>query len=352
VDRNSFIFSFRYFPHSFIGGLIVVALLEIFLFSRAHLLADRSTVCIVHKSQMIKKTKGPDIVLFGASRALAINAKKIEESTGGKFTVYNYALPHLGTTLQFYLTLKKYLEHNNRPRLIILSAPPEMFGVVDKEGIFRDDPRGEMNRFRRFFSALFLLQNVQFKEKWGLLREYINNIIPSFNYRTFVSDSTISSAKNRGLKRISFLIKRNSDIIRHLEETNGQMVYNADRVVSREERLKRLPETEESDFSILNIGVARNIEKFIALADDNNIPTVLFFMPLLSDRYSRMEEMGYFKEITRVLQEYQKKYSSFRYYDSAPLTYGREYFGDWSHLNQKGVERFNREFINCFQDML
>ena len=85
--------------------LAAILLIEGLVFSRAYYLSDRSTVCIVHKDREIRSRINPDIAVFGASRALCLDAAMLERTLRENLVVHNYALPHLGTTLQFHLTL-------------------------------------------------------------------------------------------------------------------------------------------------------------------------------------------------------------------------------------------------------
>lgn len=335
-------------------AVLIIVVIESFAFSHAYLSADMSNLCIIHKSGIIKDRENFDVVVFGASRALSIDGKALEQSEDGEgYSVYNLALPHLGTSLEFYLALKKYLEHKVRPKLILLSIPPEMFGVTDKDGIFEGDPRKEAGRFRRFFDLSDLIFNVPFRGKWSIVKEYTRNMIPSFNYGQFITRPySFLSLETWRTKWTKEIMIRNRNILRHLDETNGQLVYHADRIVPEGELFQVMPTRETGRITAGNVESAENIERFVALANRHDIPVLFFFMPLVHERYEKMEEIGYIDSIMKRIRCFEDRYGRFHYVDIGPLSYTKDFFGDWSHLNRRGVARFNRELQMRFKEML
>ena len=93
-------------------------------------------------------------------------------------------------------------------------------------------------------------------------------------------------------------------------------------------------------------------EAFIRLADENEIPTVFFFMPVYAPRVQKMKALGWLAYIGKQLKGQEHQYRHFMFYDRDPLGYKRKYFGDYSHLNQRGAEKFNREFTESLKEIL
>jgi hypothetical protein len=316
----------------------------------AYLLADRSTVCVTHKKQLINKGDDvEDLVIFGDSRALAINAKQLEDSLQSKITVSNYAVPNLGTSLQYYLGLKNVLDRKGKPKAIILSVAPKFFYDENLYLMSKDE---EINRFCRFFSLSFLLfqADVQFKNNWPILKHYSVTLIPSLNYRSFVQELIDN---HRSPKIILSIIKNNLTIINHLCKTNGQMLYNAGRVVPEKEVFDNMVPKMMVEFK-RDIFFGKNIERFIQLAAENNIPIIFCFMPIIDLRHRTIEQQGFLDTLSKHLRHYEDTYNNFILYNKEELCpqYEREYFGDWSHLNSRGADRFNEAFIKNITNAL
>ena len=323
-------------------SVFLVLLLEFFFFSKAYMLADRATVGIVHKANLIK-SKEADIILLGQSRTMAINAKSLEELSQRKTTVYNYANPSLGTSLQFYLVLKKYLKYHKKPKMIFISIPPEYFDLPELRWVFEYAALGkegvDLKRFVRFFDMIFMLENVPFKEKWLIVKEYTNHLLPSFNYRTFVRERFI----NMDFKKVYL---KNKKIVNNLSTTNGQLIINGKKIVSLVDLQRHMPISRKYKEQ-----KNTNFERLLDLIEKNRIPIVFFFMPICESRYSRMENLGWFEYFDRLFKEYENKYEYFTFL-KINTKYKREFFGDYSHLNQKGAEKFNKEFGEYFEIVL
>jgi hypothetical protein len=132
-------------------------------------------------------------------------------------------------------------------------------------------------------------------------------------------------------------LRHGDQIIQHMRQTNGQVIYNEDAVASDAEIANSLP----ADPLPKNI---KNFEKFVELCDKNSIQTVFFLMPIHSMRYKKMAELGWFDYIDQEMERLHKKYKHFKYIKVSDLNCEGRYFGDWSHLNKAGADKFNEEF--------
>ena len=333
MGKNLSIFNFKKIPRAFLLSAVIAFILELIVFSNGYLCADKSTLCIVHKAKMLKARKS-DIIILGQSRSLAINGKKLEDSLGGRYSIYNYANPTLGTNLQYYLILKEYLQYHEKPKAILLTVPIEHIGLYEKHGIFRALGRGIehqfLKRFCRYFNPLFMMLNVPFEEKWRSLRQYAELVMPSSNYRIFIKDRVT----NKDLRKV---IDRNILILESMDASNGQMLFYEDKIVSDKELSEKLP-TGKKTGSIED----KNIEKFLQLANKEKIPVLFFLMPICKLRYEVMENLDWFNDIYAILNRYEKKYEYFNFWQ-ANIKYEKKYFGDWSHLNKNGADKFNNE---------
>jgi hypothetical protein len=321
-------------------------ILEYALFRHAYLLADQSTVAIVAKGARLEEGHSDPIIVLGQSTALAIDARRLQQSMGAYPTVYNYALPNLGSAEQYYFVLKKYLRFNRRPELVLLVLPPD--AILNEEAEQRDPyiEEIERQRFRRFFGPGFLLTEVApATRRWSIVAAAAETALPSANYRVFIKNSTfapeldeISDREYMGLPQA--LLQRNRAIIDRLDATNGQLIYYADRVVAWHQVMDALPPAPDATSPVVPL-----FEEVIRLADASGIPTRLLLTPICCERAAALEENGTWPLLSRLLRSYEERYPSFRFLDTSFLAYERSDFGDPIHLNAAGAERFNAALV-------
>ncbi len=335
MPKSLFIFNFKRMPGGFIVFLALALLLEIFIFPKAYVLTNRSTIGFVYKSMLIKNHHSADIIILGRSRAEAIDANKFETALKHELRVYNYAVANLWTPLHLYLELKKYLSSCNAPKLIIASQPPEAFmnGVDNNDGDGLPNPNSEKaNVFCRFISITSLLFDVPYRGKYALLPKYADLMIPSYNYRYFIKKGFLDS---------NFYIRNHIDngkkVLNHMRLTNGQLLYEGAQEVAETDLAKHISSRAMIDF-----------ERFVELANKNGIRTVFIFMPIRRDRYNRMIELGVFDAIEEQMRRLESKYSSFKYYKIKDLGYDERYFAGWSHLNKEGADIFTGKLIEYY----
>ena len=113
------------FPGALAAAMVIAAILEFAVFRHADMLADRSTVAIAYKGKRLEQGRSEQVVILGPSTALAIDARRLQQSMQDRVSMYNYALPNLGTAEQYYFILKKYLQFNRPPDLVVLALPPD-----------------------------------------------------------------------------------------------------------------------------------------------------------------------------------------------------------------------------------
>jgi hypothetical protein len=336
----------RLFSSALAMAVAASALLEWAVFRHAYLLADQSTVAIVAKGARLEEGHSDPIIVLGQSTALAIDARRLQQSMGAYPTVYNYALPNLGSADQYYFVLKKYLEFNRRPELILLVLPPD--AIVNRESEQLDPyiEEIERQRFRRFFGPLFLLTEVApATRRWSFVAAAAETALPSANYRVFIKNSTfapeldeISDREYMGLPQA--LVQRNRAIIDRLDATNGQLIYYADRVVAWHQVMDALPPAPDTTSPVVP-----QFEQVIRLADASGIPTRLVFTPICCERAAELERNGTWPVLSALLRSYEERYPSFRFLDTGFLAYERSDFGDPIHLNAAGADRFNAALV-------
>ena len=355
MDKLSSTFSFSRLPTGFILFALVVLLLELLVFSRGYMLADMSTLAVTRTSRMIDEGHDRDILLLGASRSLAVNAREMEQALEDFDNIYNYSVPSVGTSMQFYMILEKYLDHNEKPRAIVLSLGPEVFGQFGIDALFYTLWSGEAERFRRFFSLFELFRYMPFKERIFVAPVYYQNLLNSYNYRMNIRD--FLDYQLFGIDRwgVPNVIERNRQLLEVMDETNGQLLYWSDQLVSEDqmllENIAPLGGLAEYEYESYNLRKDGNIRRFLHMAWERDIPVIVFFMPVPRPRYELMDKYRNFNYTGRRMREFEEKFKTVFFLDR-DINYDPKYFGDSSHLNRVGAEKFNREFLPDLKHLL
>jgi hypothetical protein len=271
----------------------------------------------------------------------------------GRVSIYNYALPNLGTAEQYNFVLRKYLLFNRKPDVLLLALPPDS---IVNESLEQSEPfiqDIERQRFRRFFGPLFLLTDVApATRRWSFVAEAAATMLPSVNYRVFIKNGTFAPERDEisdwePAGSVRSLSRRNGAIIARLEATRGQLVYYGDRVVGASDVTRSMPGPPNADSNTPLL-----LEKAIGLADSSGISTRLFFTPLCAERGRHLAHDGTWELLSKLLRTYEERYATFRFVDAGLRSYDREYFGDAVHVNERGAARFNAELTARFPDVL
>ena len=354
VKRSS-ISSFSRLPAGCALFLLVALILELFVFSRSYMLADVSTIAVIRNSHMIEEGHDRDMLLLGASRSLAVNARELELGLDAFENVYNHSVPSLGTSLQFYMILEKYLDHNEKPRAILLSLGPEAFGQFRVDALFYTLWSGEAERFWRFFSLPELLRYMPFKEKIFIVPLYVQTLLNSYNYRMNLRDYLEYNLFGVDRWGVDDVVGRNRELLGVMDQTRGQLIYWPDRQVTEDEMIFEnivpLGGLAEYEYESYYLRKDENIRRFLHLATAEGIPVVVFFMPVPQPRYELMDKYGNFNYTRRRMREFEDKFKSVFFLDR-DINYDMKYFGDSSHLNREGAAKFNREFTADLKQLL
>jgi len=334
-------------------ALAAGVLLEYTVFRHGYLLADRSTVAIVYKGARLEAGHSDPIIVLGPSTALAIDARRLQRAMGSYPTIYNYALPNLGTAEQYYFVLKKYLEFNRKPILIVLALPPDAILSPSSEEMDPFIDEIERQRFRRFFGPMFLLTEVApATRRWSFVAEAAETALPSANFRVFIKDSTFAQEQDQVSDReymgsARALVQRNRQIIDRLDATNGQFIYYADRVVAWHQIVEALPTAPDAASPMAPL-----LEEVIRLADASGIATRLVLTPVCCERAAELGRNGTWPLLSALFQTYEKRYPSFHFMDTGFQVYDRPDFGDPIHLNEVGAARYNDALVARWLDIV
>jgi hypothetical protein len=314
-----------------------------------------STLAVTRIGRMIEDGKNRDLLIIGASRSLAVNARQLESTLDDFDNAYNYSVPSLGTSLQFPMIMEKYLDNNDRPKVILLSLGPETFGHAKVDALFYSLWSGEAERFWRFFSLPELLQYMPVKEKIFIVPLYAQKLLNSYNYRVNIRDYLEYKLFGVDKWGVDNVITRNQKLLSIMDATNGQMIYWPDREVPQDEMIFEnivpLGGLAEYEYETYYLRKDENIRHFLHITAEHEIPVVVFFMPVPEPRYELMDKYRNFNYTRRRMSDFEERFKNVIFLDRN-INYDMRYFGDSSHLNTKGAEKFNNEFVVDIEQLL
>lgn len=363
VAKNLFTFSFKRFPAAFLVFLLIVLILEKAIFSKAWIFADWNTIVILHKKEMLKDPRGYDIVFFGDSVLWSLDAKMIQDRLPEPMTVYNYYVANLGPSFNMSMTVRQYLSHKEKPKLILVSLKPKYFyhsGDIDFE------KETQVVQFRRYIEPVLFAKSLPFRKGrergrynlqlflkfLGVLKEYAIHLLSSYDYRVLLRELgppfLLAGDRTREMFALDQDLERlriNRRFLDYLREHHGQLMLESDAVVPAETVGMDLPARSDT---VTN----PDLEKILIQANDIGVPVIFFWMPMWKERYEALGGEAYLRPIRFYLQALQRKYARFKFYSLKNPLYEGDNFLDAVHLNRKGAEKFNREIALEFPELV
>jgi len=346
MARHSFTFSSSILPAGALLSAAIILVAELVLFPKSYLVADKSTLSLTRTAALLDRGPDPDLAIIGASRSLAIDAKLLQDELAQFNSVYNYSVPSLGTTLQFAMTLEKLLDNHRRPKALLISLSPEIFGDPNFDALLSLEP--ERQRLRRVFSLRELFEYMPSEEKLLIAPTYLQNILNSLNYRVLIKGYLDYVFFGVDPFDVGDPISRNKALIDHMKATNGQMLYWAGREVA---------DDDVPVYQIVPFGctVCPEVDGFylsrhayiyhvLGLANEKEIPVIVFMMPIHEKRFMVMQKYGNFKYIAAAMQAFEREFPNVLFLEQN-LKFDKRFFGDLSHLNAKGARIFNKHFL-------
>lgn len=247
----------------------------------------------------VKQIKDVDILFLGSSRSYRSFDVRIFNKAG--FTTFNLG-SSAQTPLQTEVLLKRYLANLN-PRTIIYEVDPEIFvsdGIESSIDIIAND-RNDINSFNMalkqnnikvYNSLIYAL----FKEKLLKKEDYKENIKNKED--TYISNGFVQ-------KDICSFTTIKYETNNKLDVTNKQFIY---------------------------------FENIVKLIQKNNIKLILIQSPITNSLYQTYSNNFIF---AKTMQKYGEYYD----FNGLPELDDSLHFYDNVHLNQKGVEIFNKIII-------
>lgn len=248
-----------------------------------------------YKLKRMRKTENFPILIMGDSRALAMNRS-------GAKGVYNYAMTYYYGLSPLPYLLRKYLKHNQPPKVIILSIIPESFG--EKQD-FTISPTSA-----RLFTLREILSDPQLRKDKKKLREMLVN---RFDINQFYANSYDRSLFNPDT---GFLIFR-----RDFHYKKVFLLFYDDQ------------------FRMEPISM-QHLDEFFKLTRENNIRVIVYFMPISGPAYDIPK---FYNEMQRRMPQIAARFPEAYFVKPYPKDdlYPMDYTIDGTHLNEKGAIHFN-----------
>jgi hypothetical protein len=240
---------------------------------------------------------------------------------------YNYALGGASTAEEYYY-LKDYLEHNDLPDYIIYTIGSshllEMSTLWTRSVYFhrmdRDDLNDLINTSNRFPDDTEL---IELSEQGKYIFMYY-----------FYSPTKYGTALGNGLfssSRYHYNINKYQEVL----QNKGQIQFGTLEYCDEYNSC-----VEYSGFEVSEM-LDYYLQETIRLCEENNIKFIFQNPPINEASYNALNEK-FVRDYEEYLCNLQELYPD-AIIDTKLFSYGNEYFGDSTHLNSKGTEKFTLE---------
>jgi hypothetical protein len=252
--------------------------------------------------QEVKKTKNIDILFLGSSHSYRSFDNRIFKEYGG--TSFNLG-SNAQSAIQTNLLLKRYLKQLN-PKVVIYEVYPgnlSFDGIESSLNIISND---DIN-----------CETIEMAFQQNNLKIY-NSIVYGFFKDAIKNKNTINEDLNR------------------FEDT-----YISGGYVEKKIKYHKIIEHQTTEWKIQDTQL-EYFEKNLKLIKDNNAKVIFVFAPITKNYYNSKKNNHYYDSIIQSYGEYYNFNKLMRLDDSL-------HFYDYHHLNQKGVELFNRKMITVLE---
>lgn len=252
----------------------------------------------------IDTTTNVDVLILGSSHAYESYDTRI-------FAQHNWRAANLGTTAQSFiqteLLLKQYINHL-KPRFVIFDVYPAIFSNTGVE------------------SGLDLISNAKLNKQLSAMAFKLNN---AKVYNTLIYSAYMQQ----------FVLDKNYTA----PQVNREGVYIQGGYVERYDTYKQKQPIEKEVYKI-HADQLQAFEGILQLLHDRNIPYVLTQAPMAPAKYVSIINND---EADSIIRRY-GTYYNFNKISHIPISG----FHDEHHLNQYGVNIFNRDLINILDSTI
>ena len=266
-------------------------------------------------------TKGekPEVIFLGDSR---MKAGIIPAELCGN--AYNLAVGG-GTTVEMYYSLGDYLKFHPKPKMVVMG-----FGGFHYQ--WEDCFEGRTLYFH--FLPLKNQLEAQFvgyrKCGWDF-STFKAKILDTLKYSLLFPQKYSAACINSKFKREKY----NRALFENNAAAKGHMYFGMN---EKDDGLNQ--EAYAQTFAV-NPRIERYLRRIIALCKENEIPLVIEQLPMNTPSWEKINESGYYAQFRSYLDSLASEAGI--PVELAIPCYEPECFGDASHLNTRGAERFSAE---------
>lgn len=300
--------------------IIVTAIFRFFLLSKNQFsfMDEEFPYWIEQKDKCIQKSDKKEILFMGDSRMKAAVIPSLVSENA-----YNLAVGG-STAIESYYSLKRYLKNHPAPKMIITSfAGADLAG----EGCFTN-----RDLYFHFLSLKDYLE-IQYKgyKYYGWTYSQLKDkVIDTLKFSLFFPEKYSAACINSKFQRKEYNV---TEYEKNKENKGymyfGWMEYNND--LNGDAEITYLPDLRTDYY----------LHKFILLCKENDIPLYIEQAPMNPASYNKLFETGYYEKLFKYLNNLEIE-TKIVINKTIPC-YEPEFFGDYSHLNAKGAERYSKE---------
>lgn len=237
------------------------------------------------------------------------------------------------TPIEIYYTLERYLASHEAPENALIMFTPYHYSFLDNFW--------QRTMYFNYFDSretLEVFRNAHTVSETAVLTD--GYFIDLMSYRLRLPNKYLPAMYNSGLigRRTT-----NEAIYNEIASNRGQYYFGTADGCS--------DHNYESNYTALNLSpiVDLYMRKLLDLCVENNIHVVLEQAPMNTASYSLLNE-NYVTEYTAYMELLQQDYPEIMI-DTIIAHYEDAYFGDASHLNEKGAVRFTEEILTEYPEL-
>ena len=272
-----------------------------------------------------------DTVILGDSRAMADLMPEAIDSSLDTNTV-NLAVGG-ATSIEMYYTLDKYLKNNDAPDKIVVMFAPFHYSLIDnfwtRDAYFNYLSVPQMYDLYAYAEAS--------RSETLLENGYKNSLL---SYRLRFPDKYLPALMN---SKLTGRFSENTAEYNRIVSASGYGEFGTEdgcEYLNFETSYDRMHTT--GDAVLLDL----YMNKLLKLCVSNNINTIVAVPPMNKASYDVLID-SYVEDFSSYMNDLKIKYPAITVDGDIPC-YDNSFFGDSSHLNKKGAEKFTNEFIEKY----
>lgn len=236
------------------------------------------------------------------------------------------------TSVEMYYTLEHYIENNGVPARVVIMFAPFHYSYMDnfktRTIYFHHLTFGEANNVYSQGKS-YGAETMDDLDRFDILSMYLR--LPD-SYLPALINSRLNGRLNANRKLYSEQVANRGHALYGTADGCDDINY-------------------EANYTEMNRGgehllITHYFEKLLKLCSKNGIDTILLQPPMNEASYSKLDP-GYVREYEAYINKFENDNPEIVFETVIPC-YDNEYFGDSSHLNEKGARLYTEEFIGKY----